>query len=57
LACHLADYALEAAPGDETVQNVVAGIYDARSDSEDSLMAVNLYRSAASYARDGRPFC
>lgn len=56
LACHLADYALEAAPQDSTVTAGVAELYDRRAESEDSLMAVNLYRSAAAYARAGRPF-
>jgi glyoxylase-like metal-dependent hydrolase (beta-lactamase superfamily II) len=56
LACHLADWALEAAPGDPVVQQAVAGLYEQRAEAEESLMAVNLYRSAAAYARDGRPF-
>ncbi|MBM4463341.1 MAG: MBL fold metallo-hydrolase [Chloroflexi bacterium] len=56
LACHLADYALEAAPRDAHVQDVVARIYEQRAASETSLMAVNLFRSAAAYARAGRPF-
>lgn len=56
LACHLADYALEAAPEDEAVQKAVAKIYDARAESESSLMAINLFNSAAAYAREGRPF-
>jgi len=56
LACHLADYALEAHPGDATVATAVAGLYERRAEAETSLMAINLYRSAAAYARDGRPF-
>ena len=56
VACHLADYALEAAPDDIDVQAGVAAIYDRRAASETSLMAINLYRSAAAYARAGRPF-
>ena len=56
LACHLADYALEAAPGSEFVQTTVADLYERRAEGESSLMAVNLYRSAAAYAREGRPF-
>jgi glyoxylase-like metal-dependent hydrolase (beta-lactamase superfamily II) len=56
LACHLADYALEAAPDDEAVAAAVADLYDRRADGETSLMAINLFRSAATYARDGRPF-
>jgi alkyl sulfatase BDS1-like metallo-beta-lactamase superfamily hydrolase len=56
LACHLADFALEAAPGDEAVRGMVAAIYDNRANTETSLMAINIYNSAAAYARAGRPF-
>jgi glyoxylase-like metal-dependent hydrolase (beta-lactamase superfamily II) len=56
LACHLADYALEAAPGDTHVNEIVARIYEQRAVSETSLMAIDLFRSAAAYARAGRPF-
>jgi len=56
LACHLADYALEAAPDDEEVRKAVVGVYERRAEEESSLMAINLFRSAAAYARDGRPF-
>jgi glyoxylase-like metal-dependent hydrolase (beta-lactamase superfamily II) len=56
LACHLADYALEAAPTDPDVQSKVARVYDKRADSEQSLMTVNIYNSAAAYARAGKPF-
>lgn len=56
LACHLADYALEAAPDDSFVQESVASIYDRRADMETSLMAINLFHSAAAYARAGRPY-
>lgn len=56
LAGHVADYALEAAPGDEAVQDAVAEVYEARADDAESLMAANLYHSAAAYADDGRPF-
>ncbi len=55
-ACHLADYALEAAPDDADVAHRVAEIYERRAKEETSLMAINLYSSAAAYARDGRPF-
>ena len=55
-ACHLADYALEAAPDDELVGHRVAEIYEARAKQETSLMAINLFSSAAAYAREGRPF-
>ncbi|HMJ13384.1 MAG TPA: alkyl sulfatase dimerization domain-containing protein [Polyangiaceae bacterium] len=56
LACHLADYALEAAPGDRAVQSAVSEIYERRAAGETSLMAINLFNSAAEYAREGRPF-
>jgi glyoxylase-like metal-dependent hydrolase (beta-lactamase superfamily II) len=56
LASHLADYALEAAPGDADVQKTVAAIYDKRAESEQSLMTINIFNSAAAYARAGRAF-
>ncbi len=56
LAGHLADYALEAEPADAEVQAKVAGVYDKRAESEKSLMTVNIFNSAAAYARAGRPF-
>jgi glyoxylase-like metal-dependent hydrolase (beta-lactamase superfamily II) len=56
LACHLADYALEAQPDDPEVQRTVAALYEQRAAKETSLMARNLFRSAAAYARAGRPF-
>jgi glyoxylase-like metal-dependent hydrolase (beta-lactamase superfamily II) len=56
LACHLADYALEAAPENGTVQEAVAELYDRRAAGEENLMSGNIYSSAAEYAREGRPF-
>jgi glyoxylase-like metal-dependent hydrolase (beta-lactamase superfamily II) len=56
LACHLADYALEAAVDDAHVQERVAQIYERRASEEEGLMAINLYRSAAAYAREGRAY-
>ncbi|MBM4359193.1 MAG: MBL fold metallo-hydrolase [Deltaproteobacteria bacterium] len=56
VACHLADSALEADPANEEVRTGVATIYERRAASEQSLMTINLYRSAAAYARAGRPF-
>jgi alkyl sulfatase BDS1-like metallo-beta-lactamase superfamily hydrolase len=55
-ACHLADYALEADPEDPEVAAEVGNIYDRRAEAEQSLMAVNLFASAAAYARENRPF-
>jgi len=56
LAGHLADLALEADPADPEVQQAVAAIYEQRAERETSLMARNLFRSAAAYAREGRAF-
>ncbi|MFF0445905.1 alkyl sulfatase dimerization domain-containing protein [Streptomyces sp. NPDC004609] len=56
LACHLADWAVETDPADERVRAEAAAVYEARAEAEESLMAVNIYRSAAQYAREGRPF-
>jgi len=56
LACHLADFALESSPEDADVQSGVAEIYERRAEAETSLMAINLFRSAAAYARAGRPY-
>jgi alkyl sulfatase BDS1-like metallo-beta-lactamase superfamily hydrolase len=56
LACHLADYALEAEPENPLVGSAVASLYERRAANEPSLMGVNLFRSAAAYAREGRPF-
>jgi glyoxylase-like metal-dependent hydrolase (beta-lactamase superfamily II) len=56
LACHLADYALEAAAEDPAIRNGVAALYDRRAERETSLMARNIFRSAAAYAREGRAF-
>jgi glyoxylase-like metal-dependent hydrolase (beta-lactamase superfamily II) len=56
LASHLLDYALEAGADDPEVQGTVSDLYERRAGEETSLMATNLYRSAAAYARDGRPF-
>ncbi|WP_276257393.1 alkyl sulfatase dimerization domain-containing protein [Haloglomus litoreum] len=55
-ASHLADAALEAAPEDEAVQSAVGDVYQARATVQTSMMARNLYRSAAAYARSGRPY-
>jgi glyoxylase-like metal-dependent hydrolase (beta-lactamase superfamily II) len=56
LASHLADYALEAAPEDQDVQAKVAALYDKRAEQEESLMTINIFNSAAAYARAGRPY-
>jgi alkyl sulfatase BDS1-like metallo-beta-lactamase superfamily hydrolase len=56
LACHLADYALEAEPENDEVCDAVAKIYRQRAVVEKSLMSSNIFRSAAAYADEGRPF-
>ncbi len=56
LAGSFADLALEANPTDPGVQKRVAAIYEARAEAEEGLMATNLFRSAAAYAREGRPY-
>ena len=56
LACHLADYALESDPADPAIREIVAALYEARAKGERSLMAINLFRSGAAYARAGRAF-
>ena len=56
VACALADYAIEAVADDPDVCQSVAEIYERRADAESSLMAINIFRSAAAYAREGRPY-
>lgn len=55
-AAGLADFALEAAPENEAVQERVAAVYRTRAEHANSLMARNIYNSAAAYADDGRPY-
>ena len=47
LACHLAEWAFEAAPDDPGVRTAMAEIYQARHEAEASLMAKGIYASAA----------
>ena len=56
LACHLADYALEAEPENDEVCEAVNEIYKKRAEKEKSLMSSNIFRSAAAYADERRPF-
>ena len=56
LACHLADYAMEAKPDDKSIQTAVSDLYLKRAEGEAGLMSENLYRSASVYAKEGRPF-
>jgi glyoxylase-like metal-dependent hydrolase (beta-lactamase superfamily II) len=56
LACHLADYALEAAPDNEDIQTTVAEVYAQRAEMTTDLMSKNVFSSAAEYASEGRRF-
>ena len=56
LACHLADFALEVDPSDSDIADGVAELYELRAEAETGLMSINIFRSAAAYAREGRPF-
>lgn len=56
LACHLADYALEAAPDNERIQATVADIYEERAETTNDLMSKNIFSSACEYANEGRGF-
>ena len=47
LACHLAEFAGLAAPGDDEVRALRAAVYTARAGSEQSLMSKGIYRAAA----------
>ncbi len=47
---------MEAAPSDKDVQSKVALLYEQRAQSEQSLMAINIFNSAAAYAKAGRAF-
>ncbi len=47
LACHLAEWAGRAAPEDEAIRKARAEVYRRRAEVETSLMAQNIYRSAA----------
>lgn len=56
LACHLADYALEAAPDDEGIQETVAAVYEQRAKAATDMMSRNIYSTAVEYATEGRAF-
>jgi alkyl sulfatase BDS1-like metallo-beta-lactamase superfamily hydrolase len=47
LACHLAEMAAQAAPGDAGIWSARADVYRARAEAEGSLMAKGIYASAA----------
>lgn len=52
LACHLAEFAVLAAPDDAEAHAVRAHVYQARRDSETSLMAKGIYGSTANASRE-----
>lgn len=56
LACHLADYALEAAPNDGSVREAVIEVYEQRAEGATDMMSRNIFSSAAEYATEGRRF-
>lgn len=47
LACHMAEYAYLAAPGDGQLASIRADVYQARVESEHSLMARAIFQDAA----------
>ncbi len=51
MACHLADWASEAAPGSAEVHRVRAAIYEGRAVAESSTMSRGIYADAARSAR------
>lgn len=51
VACHLAELAALAAPGDAEVHSVRAEVYEKRAGAETSLMAKGIFRWAASESR------
>ena len=50
LACHLADWAVLAAPADRSANEAVRDLYTKRADAETSLMARNIFRAAVKRA-------
>ena len=55
LACHLAEWAAQAAPDDATVAETRAAVYQARRDQEQSLMSRGIYSHAATPPKDTEP--
>ena len=47
LACHLAEFALQAAPDDAKVRGAHTSVYSGRAEHESSLMAKGIYGAAA----------
>jgi glyoxylase-like metal-dependent hydrolase (beta-lactamase superfamily II) len=52
LACHLAELAATAAPGDARAHEARASVYEARAERERSLMAKGVFTAAASESRE-----
>ena len=51
LACHLVEFATRAEPGNRAIHGIRAEIYQARRDSESSLMSKGIFGSAANESR------
>ncbi|MBT4644160.1 MAG: MBL fold metallo-hydrolase [Deltaproteobacteria bacterium] len=47
MACHLAEWAVQASPKNKTIRKTAADIFNARAESEISTMAIGIYRSFA----------
>jgi alkyl sulfatase BDS1-like metallo-beta-lactamase superfamily hydrolase len=54
LAAHLIEMAAHAAPTDSSIAKIRARVYQQRSEQETSLMARNIFRSAAEHSPGGR---
>ena len=52
LACHLVELAVQAEPGDISLHEIRAAVYQHRRDTESSLMAKGIYGSAANESKD-----
>ena len=55
LACHLAEWASQAAPDNPAIAETAAAVYQARRDQEQSLMARGIYNHAATPPEDTEP--
>jgi alkyl sulfatase BDS1-like metallo-beta-lactamase superfamily hydrolase len=53
LACHLAEFAARAAPGNTAIRATRAAVYTQRAEAEQSVMAKGIFRAAADDESDG----
>ena len=51
LACHLAEFAVQAAPGDKAIHHLRAQVYQIRRNGETSLMSKGIFGTAANQSR------